>query len=170
MGLSEMLRADGRTLRTRFTAGLRQRIWNYEVRGVVRAEWGETKRRLGTMGKNGKKQLMLMHATSLQDQRLLNSWNKVTNATVLRGGQRALRGFVAVRVKEASNTRDSAGDEGATPTPTLESTVATANLRRQIPLPVVREHCNLTTLQRRRQRRPLTNLEEHWAQERRARG
>ena len=39
MWVSEMLRADGRTLRTRFAAGLWQRIWNYEVRGVVRAEW-----------------------------------------------------------------------------------------------------------------------------------
>ena len=40
--------------------------------------------------------------------------------------------------KEPSNTRGSAGGEGGTPTPTLESTLATANLRRQIPLPVVR--------------------------------
>ena len=28
------------------------------ARGVVRGEWGETKRRLGTAGRNGKKQLM----------------------------------------------------------------------------------------------------------------
>ena len=31
MWMSELLRADGRTLRTRFAAGLRQRIWNCEA-------------------------------------------------------------------------------------------------------------------------------------------
>ena len=35
-------------------------------------------------------------------------------------------------------TRDSADDDGSTPKPKLESTVATANLRRQIPLLAVR--------------------------------
>ena len=110
MGLSEMLRADGRTLRTRFTAGLRQRIWNYEVRGVVRAEWGETKRRLGTTGRNGKRQQMLAWLTvSTQPlykvKRLLSSWNRVTNATVLQGGKRALKGFATVSERRKPATR-----------------------------------------------------------------
>ena len=101
-------------------------------------------------------------------KRLLSSLNRVTNATVLRGRQRTLWEFVTTRVKEASITRDIAGDEGATPKPTLDSTVATANLRRQPPCWWY-EHDSRTSLQRRRQRRPPVPLEEHWTHERRAR-
>ena len=61
------------------------------ARGVVRGEWGETKRRLGTAGRNEKKQLMPAWSTvSTQPlykiKRLLCSWIRVANVTVLRGG------------------------------------------------------------------------------------
>ena len=126
-----------------------QKLWQITVerrrdrgdsaaRGVVRAEWGETKRRLGTTGRNGKKQLMPVWSTvSTQPlykiKRLLSGWNRVANATVLRGGQRTLRGFVTVRAKGSSNTRDSAGGDDAAPTPAVDSAVTATNLRRQTP-------------------------------------
>ena len=103
------------------------------ARDVVRAEWGETKHRLDTTGRNGKTQLMPAWATVstqplYKTKRLLSGWNRVTNATALRGGQQTLRGFVTVRAKKISNTRDSAGGEDAAPTPALDSAVTAANL------------------------------------------
>ena len=62
------------------------------ARGVVRAEWGETKRRLGTTGRNGnthKKQLPMPLWSTASTQplykikRMLSGWNRVANATVL---------------------------------------------------------------------------------------
>jgi hypothetical protein len=53
------------------------------ARGVVRAEWGETKRRLGTTGRNGKKQPMPAWSTASTQplhkiKRQLSGWNRVT--------------------------------------------------------------------------------------------
>ena len=82
---------------------------------VVRGEWGETKRRLSTTGKNAKKQLIPAWSTATAStkplfkiKRLLYGCNRVTNVKVLRGGQRALRGFVTVRATEPRNTGNSA--------------------------------------------------------------
>ena len=68
---------------------------------------------------------------------LLCAW-VTKNATVLRGGQRTLRGFVTVRATIPRNIgTTSAGGDEETLAPAPDSTVAAANLRRQTPKLVV---------------------------------
>ena len=72
------------------------------ARGKVREEWGEPKRWLGTMGLDGRGKLMPSWSTVAkmplyEVQAQLKRWNRVTRSRVLRGGQRALEGFVVRR-------------------------------------------------------------------------
>ena len=85
----------------------RRKTNDVAARGEMREEWGETKRRLGTMGRDGRGKLMPRWSTVVEMplckvKAQLKWWSRVARSRVLRGGQRTLEGFVVRRAASAS--------------------------------------------------------------------
>ena len=73
---------------------------NAEERQRLQVDWAETKRRLGTHGRNAKLQLMpgwviVSKLPTYKIKHQLAAWKKVRAKVVLRGGQRTIPSFLA---------------------------------------------------------------------------
>jgi hypothetical protein len=72
---------------------------NVELRRRLQIDWAETKRRLGTHGRNAKRQLMpgwvvVAKLPVYKIKHQLNGWKRVRMTAVLRGGQRTITSFL----------------------------------------------------------------------------
>ena len=111
---------------------MRRETNDVAARNVVWDEWGENKRRLGTMGRDGRGQLMPSWSTVAKlplykVKAQLKRCSRVARSRVLRGGQRTLDGFVVRRARTASALADLAGGDEAAPAAKRDCTDSNAN-------------------------------------------
>ena len=103
----------------------------------LRVHWAETKRRLGTTGRDSKRRLkpgwvVVARLPLYKLKRQLAAWKRVRNQVVLRGGQRTITSFLPTAPRPAAVPR--------TFSATISTTTAdlTPDRRTQIVIPFTR--------------------------------
>ena len=107
---------------------------NAELRRRLQIEWAETKRRLGTHGRNAKRQLMpgwvvVAKLPVYKIKHQLAGWKRVRMTTVLRGGQRTITSFLTTAPPPCAATTRTAATAPLT---------SDANRRTQTTIPFAR--------------------------------
>ena len=109
-----------------------------EERQRLHVDWAETKRRLGTNGRDGKRRLMpgwvvVARLPLYKPKRQLPAWKRVRTKIVLRGGQRTITPFLPVVPRPCDAPRMPAATPGSTANPDL-----TSDRRTQTTIPFAR--------------------------------
>ena len=109
---------------------------NVEARQRLQVDWAETKRRLGTHGRNARRQLMpgwvvVAKLPMYKIKHQLAAWKRIRTKAVLRGGQRTITSFLSAASPPSTVV--------ATRTaPATAPSISDANRRTQTTIPFAR--------------------------------